>query len=320
MAFPKKSLALFLLLGLCGVAACQKAQNLPGDEPAEKSLVDARRGFTTKLVRKVRLGVPADEPPEKLFQLIHYPSPAGSLAAYVGVRPPDSAKHPAIIWIIGGFSNSISDIAWTPGPRDNDQSASAFRKAGIVMMYPSLRGGNDNPGAMETFYGEVDDVLAAADYLAKLEYVDPQRIYLGGHSTGGTLAMLAAECSDRFRTVFAFGPVDDVEGYGNEVLPFDTHNRREFDLRAPGKWLTAIRNPTFVIEGTRGGSNIASLHAMSRKPHGAHVHFLEAAGADHFGTLFPLTRLLAQKIVKDTGETPNITLTSGELANAIKGK
>src|SRR5205085_7788189 len=132
---------------------------------------------------------------------VHYTPPAGSLPAYVGAPPAEGGKHPAIIWIVGGFSNSISDIAWTPGRAENDQSATAFREAGIVMMYPCLRGGNDHPGSMEGFYGEVDDVLAAADYLSKLDYIDPQRIYLGGHSTGGTLALLAAESTSRFRAV-----------------------------------------------------------------------------------------------------------------------
>jgi dipeptidyl aminopeptidase/acylaminoacyl peptidase len=61
------------------------------------------------------------------------------------------------------------------------------------MMFPSLRGGNDNPGRHGGFYGEVDDVLAAHDYLSRQPYVDPKRIYPGGHSTGGTLALLTAE-------------------------------------------------------------------------------------------------------------------------------
>ena len=66
------------------------------------------------------------------------------------------------------------------------------------MMFPSLRGGNDNPGNKEGFLGEVDDVLAAADFLSKQEFVDPNRIYLGGHSTGGTLVLLVAACSNKF--------------------------------------------------------------------------------------------------------------------------
>lgn len=270
------------------------------------------------LERKQQNGEKAPEPPAKLFQLIHYPSPAGALAAYVSPKPEKPGKRPAIIWIAGGFDSSIGDIAWTPGPVENDQSAAAFREEGVLMMYPSFRGGNDNPGYMETFYGEVDDVLAAADYLAKLDYVDPQRIYLGGHSTGGTLALLVAESTDRFRTVFSFGPVEDVEEYGRDVLTYEQLNTQECRLRAPGRWLTSIRSRTFVMEGAAGGSNIESLEEMNRKPHPDNVSFLPIRGADHFGTLAPVTRLLAKKILADTGEKPGLALTEEELAAAVR--
>src|SRR5213078_4101010 len=126
---------------------------------------------------------------------------------------------------------SIDEGCWRDAGGLGDQSASAYRKAGLVMMFPALRGGNDNPGAREGFLGEVDDVLAAEAFLRKQDYVDPRRIYLGGHSTGGTLVLLAAECSDRFRAVFSFGPVDDVAGYEPQYLPFDTSNPREVELR-----------------------------------------------------------------------------------------
>ena len=76
----------------------------------------------------------------------------------------------------------------------------------------------------------------AADFLARQGYVDPRRIYLGGHSTGGTLVMLVAESTDRFRATFAFGPVDDVRGYSEEFLPFDTSDPKEFELRSSGHW------------------------------------------------------------------------------------
>src|SRR5205085_2693378 len=103
---------------------------------------------------------------------------------------------------------------WQDEPPQNDQTASAYRKAGIATMFPSLRGGNDNPGFKESLFGEVDDVLAAREYLARQDFVDPKRIYLGGHSTGGTLVLLAAASTDQFRAVFSFGPVDDIRGYG----------------------------------------------------------------------------------------------------------
>ena len=56
-----------------------------------------------------------------------------------------------------------------------------------------------SPGRVEFCAGEVDDVLAAARFLATQPYVDTNRIYLGGHSTGGTLALLVSERRHRLR-------------------------------------------------------------------------------------------------------------------------
>jgi acetyl esterase/lipase len=182
------------------------------------------------------------------------------------------------------------------------------------MMYPSLRGGNDNPGFREGFFGEVDDVLAATEGLAKQDAVDPKRIYLGGHSTGGTLVLLAAASTDRFRAVFSFGPVEDVAGYGTDRLPFDTSNRREFELRAPGRWLHSIRCPVFVFEGERG--NLRSLQALASRSTNPLVHCYPVKGADHFSILAPVTRLVAGKILGDNGSTTNITFTEEEVNKA----
>src|SRR5262245_22748782 len=179
------------------------------------------------------------------------------------------------------------------------------------MVCPSLRGGNDNPGVKEGFFGEVDDVLAAADFLAKQEYVDPKRIYLGGHSTGGTLVLLVSECSDRFRAVFSFGPVNDVSGYPAQFIDWDQSNRRETELRSPGRWLASIKSPTFVFEG--GGGNIDSLHAMARSSTNANVHFLPVKKTDHFSILAPANRLVAEKILRDDGPTCNLSFTEDEV-------
>jgi alpha/beta superfamily hydrolase len=222
-----------------------------------------------------------------------------------------------IIWIAGDFSSSISEMAWTPGPRENDQSATAFREAGILMMYPSLRGGNDNPGCVEGFYGEVEDIIAAADYAAALEYVDPGRVYLGGHSTGGTLALLVAECTDKFRAIFSFGPADNPLCYGTDRLPFDAANPKEAELRAPIHWLMGIRTPTFVLEGAKR-SNMKALNALAQAPHPPSVSFYAVKGADHFSTLAPLTKLIAAKINADKSAEVVIRFTEEELAAAMQ--
>lgn len=293
------------------------ASSLP--EARQSSLPEARQAFTTTLIRQQKANFPVAAPPAKLFRVVNYQSPLGDMPAYVSVPPRDSQRHPAIIWVVGGFANSISPIAWRPSSRENDQSASAFWKAGVITMYPSLRGGNHNPGYVEAFYGEVDDVLAAADFLAKQDYVDPERIYLGGHSTGGTLALLVAESSsNRFRAVFAFGPVGNVAGYGQDTLPFQISDRREVELRSPSRWLDSIHNPTFVFEGTEQPSNIEELVSMSRRSRNPMIQFHPLNGATHFSTLAPMTALIAQKILSDGADSSGIAFSDTEIATTFR--
>lgn len=285
-----------------------------GSSPSRStSLAEARRGFQTKLTRREAESDPLEEPPAELFRIVSYDAPKlGKMVAYLSRPPRDGKRHPAIVWIFGGFSNSIGSTAWEPASADNDQSASAFRQAGIITMYPSLRGGVGNPGYNECFYGEVNDVIAAASFLAKQPFVDPDRIYLGGHSTGGTLAILVAESSDIFRAVFSFGPVSEIAGYGSEYLPFDLSDSKELELRSPVHWLNSIKNPTFVFEGTEGG-NIFALREFARATNNAQVHLYEIRGADHFSILAPLTRLIARKIIADDGPVASIEFSTREL-------
>jgi acetyl esterase/lipase len=310
-------IAASVVLGLLGCDRGPNQSAIRSSAARSPNLAEARQGIVTKLTRRDRVGEPVPNAPPGLFRQVEYPTPLGNLAAYVSPAPADGQKHAAIIWIVGGFANTISEIAWNPGPAENDQSASAFRDAGILMMYPSLRGGNQNPGCLEGFYGEVDDVLAAADYLAALDYVDAQRIYLGGHSTGGTLVMLVAECPNRFRAVFAFGPVADVRGYGEENLPFDLANREEAALRAPGRWLQGVAVPTFVFEGNGRRGNLGELTAMARANRNPSIHFHPVKGGDHFSILQPVSRLVAAKILQDDGPDSNLVFTEAELAGAM---
>lgn len=248
-----------------------------------------------------------------MFNLVQFPGPPGPLAAYLTPDPGDGKRHPAIVWIHGGRSNHIGDM-WSEQPPDNDQTAAAFRQAGLVMMLPSLRGGNENPGSQEVFYGEVDDVVAAHAYLATVSYVDPHRIYLGGHSTGGTLALLTAECTTKFRAVFALGPVSRISDYGEEFgLTEKQALRREIELRSPIKWLQDIKSPTFVMEGTIE-ANTGAIQEMRQASRNPQLKLLKIEGATHFSEVAPTNALLAQKIGADSGPTCKIELTETELA------
>jgi dipeptidyl aminopeptidase/acylaminoacyl peptidase len=293
------------------LAACGQAESAGQSDP---TLAAARKGHVTVLTQRTQEGHVAPVPPKGVLERIHYPARLGSNVGYLTPRPGTPGRHPAIIWISGSDSNTIDDF-WHPADPANDQTAAAFRKAGIVTFYPALRGGNDNPGVREGFYGEIDDILAAADYLAKLDYVDPDHIYLAGHSTGGTMVLLTAELSARFRDVFSFGPVADVRNYGGHYLFSDLKDDLEMKLRSPGYWLSSVHSPVFVFEGT-GRGNIDELETMRRINHNPKIQFFAVEGRDHFSTLAPITTLIAKKIVAEAAGGAPIGFDQIELSAA----
>lgn len=267
---------------------------------AVENLLEARQGFTTKIIKTSANDYTFTEPPAEWISIIRYPGPLGDMAAYLSKPRDKTKKYPAIIWLTGGFPpGGGGEGQWRNRPRDNDQSAQSYWRSGVITLYPALRGSYGNPGQQEGFYGEVNDVLAAKNYLANLDYVDPTRIFLGGHSTGGTLALLVAATGADFAGILAFGPVaDPVKSYGSGNMKHDTSLASENRLRAPVHYLQAVKSPTYVIEGTRG--NIQALNTLKHSgKDNAQLNFFPIQGADHFNVLHPLNNLIANKILTD---------------------
>lgn len=324
----KKLTFAILMSTMILVAGCSSpaGTNSTGTKPSESQTAEtqledgltfaqAHDAFVTNLVRQENDQDPIPEPPAGVFELEYYDSKVGELAAYVSSDPADDEKHPMIIWVVGGWGNGIDEFAWSYPEWEDDQTGSAFREAGILMMYPSFRGGNGNPGNYEALFGEVDDIVSAYEYAASLPYVDPDRIYLGGHSTGGTRALLASEYTDKFRAVFAFGPTDEVKYHNPTQFTFDTSDKEEFTMRSPIHWLDDVTSPTFLIEGE--GGNASNLKTIQKKSENDNIHCYIVEDADHFTVLAPLTRLVADKILADTGSECTITLTDEELQTAM---
>ena len=285
-----------------------------GHQEGGRTLAEARQGFATSFHDDRAPGEPPQAPPSSEGRLVHYKSPVGSLAAYLTPVPQDGHLHPAIVWITGGDSNTIDASVFERAPADNDQTARQYRDAGIVTMYPSLRGGNDNPGHREGLYGEVDDVLAAADFLARQPGIDPSRIYLGGHSVGATLVVLVAEVSPRFRAAFAFGPVTDPALHQRDNVPLDPDNKPEMALRRPIDWLGSVKSPLFILEGSDGPvSNIDELRAFEQANTNPQVHFVAIARANHFSDLAPANNAIAAKILADSGRSTTLTVSQADV-------
>lgn len=300
---------LFSLLAFCICLNLTGCQNV---NPDNKTLSEARSGHTTQLAKNISDRDSLGMPSSNQFSLVKFPSDVGDLEAWISKPADPSVKSPAMIWITGGFPpGGIGESAWESAPASNDQSAKAYREQGFVMMYPTLRGCFGNPGKQEGFYGEVDDVISAGRYMKTLSHIDPDRIYLGGHSTGGTLVLLVAESTDLFAGVVSFGPVDDPYYYGPETVVHKNVSKEQ-QLRAPVHYLTGITSPTLVIEGVDG--NIDSLRVLERKNGGANrmLTFVAAKGRGHFDVLAPANRSIAAKLLNHKRGEP-IVFTSEEI-------
>lgn len=216
----------------------------PGLEVGAESHIDARERFRTNLVR---LG-PAPEaapwpatPPGAVvvgyrsgdLDLRAFASPLGSAAA---------GRRPGLLFLHGGFA--LGESGWI--------LSQPFRAAGFIVLTPALRGENGQPGHFSLFYEEVADVLAAAEALASRPDVDPGRLFVAGHSVGGTLTLLAALSSNRFRAAASFSAAPDAVEYTRNRpnrVPFDRTDPAEFRVRSAVAFATGFRPPVRLFYG-----------------------------------------------------------------------
>jgi dienelactone hydrolase len=259
-------------MGVCVVAVCDTAESLQGSRTTHQSGVKAsdqaenpetqephpvrqalapvvkiqkedyaevRKRFRTKLLDQgpAPQEEPMHRPPTGVTE-VEYTSGTLRLKAWVNRPPKDNPKQAAVLFVHGGFAF---------GPPDWEMTK-PYTDAGYVVLVPILRGENGQPGSFSLFYDEVDDVLAAAKYLAVQPYVDPDRLYLAGHSSGGSLALLTAMASNHFRAVASFDGLPDLAavfkpGKKAKEVRFDLNDARELEVRSPLAYAASLKCP-----------------------------------------------------------------------------
>jgi dipeptidyl aminopeptidase/acylaminoacyl peptidase len=137
----------------------------------------------------------------------------------------------------------------------------------------------------------VDDVLAAAEHLARLDYVDGSRLYVAGHSAGGTLALLAALTSKHFRAGASFSGSPDQAAWARgqqELVPFDPKDQREYQMRSPLAFPRSFQCPLRLYYGREEFLFAASSQktATLAKAAGRDVEAVSVPG-DHFTSVDP---------------------------------
>jgi dipeptidyl aminopeptidase/acylaminoacyl peptidase len=207
------------------------------------------------------------------------------LKAWVNQSPGAAGRRwPAVLFLHGGFAFGAED--W--------EQAQPFRDAGFVVMTPMLRGENGLPGSYSMFYDEIDDVLAAADSLGRLPYVDNQRLYVAGHSVGGTMALLAAMTPKRFRAAASFSGSPDQVAWarGQEgLVPFDPADQQEFQMRSALAFPRSFKCPVRLYYGTEEFLFAASSAKTAQLAQAANLD-VEAVSVpgDHLTSVAPAMR------------------------------
>jgi len=268
----------------------------PSDYPPlvsvrNEDLAAARSKHSTKLLR-------SGPPPAEWADLhapaggkqVQYTSGALNLAAWI-TETYANRKRPAVLFLHSGFDLGADDWELTK----------PLREAGFVVMMPTVRGENGQHGTFTMDYDEVDDVIAAANYLRGQPDVLADHVYVAGYSVGGVLAMLAAEMFPGFRAAASISGLTDFASYlryargAKENAPFDTGDQTEVELRSPLSYAASFKCPVRLFYGSEEKYFAISvpMTAQIAQQHGIDAEAIAVKG-DHASDLQTAVRLATQ--------------------------
>jgi len=241
---------------LAVVAGCGKKPPAAGDvaafaEPTAVAVAFPEPGPARTIVPGVRFheatidrgGVPMKVwyyEPEKAagkLPLVLVP-PAGS-TLFVGMNLSDGDRTEHYPYVRAGFAVASFEI---DGHVPNMQGASDAAVMKGARAFRASRAGLDN-------------AKTALDFvLAKVPNVDPERVYVAGHSSAGTLALLVAEFEPRVKACAAYAACTDVEkrlapaaGQLDRALP----GFRDFlQLSSPKTHAARLKCPLLLFHAT----------------------------------------------------------------------
>ncbi len=154
---------------------------------------------------------------------------------------PKGTRRPGLVMVHGGFHEKLD---WRFSPELIDEAVSH----GYAVIFPEYRG---STGYGETVYTnsygvtDVADVLAAADYIAKKDFVDPARIGIIGHSRGGMTTLLALEKGPkRFRVAVEILRLDGfcrLHELQTGCAPHGSRERKRIRRKTAGAGITFQR-------------------------------------------------------------------------------
>jgi dipeptidyl aminopeptidase/acylaminoacyl peptidase len=142
---------------------------------------------------------------------------------------------------------------------------------------------------------DVEDVIAAARYLAEAGRADPKRIAIHGGSAGGFTVLAALSQSDVFSAGGDFYGVADLEALARDTHKFESRYldgligpwpeaKATYDARSPINHLDGFSAPLLILQGAEDPivpPNQAHMIRDALKAKGTPVAYLEFAGEGH---------------------------------------
>ena len=201
--------------------------------------------------------------------------PAGStLIAGMDLGDGDRAEHYA--YAKAGFTVASFEIDGHV-PKDTASDAAVLQGA---RQFRDAQAGLANAKAMLDFI------------LAKVPNVDPNRVYIAGHSSAATLALLVAEHEPRIKACAAYAPVTDVETRLAEVIPQLDHAlpgyRKFLHFSAPKTHADKLTCPVFLFHAQ--DDDVVPLRqstdfvALLKKTN-THVTLVTSASGGHYDSM-----------------------------------
>lgn len=218
--------------------------------PNDVWVYDIARGKSRQITQSLLAGVRPEDMVEPY--LVHYPSRDGkftiSALVYMPYNLPRNGQHPAIVYVHGG---------------PTAQTVNSFNRIvqyvvnqGYIVIAPNYRGSTgygrefQQANLFDMGGGDLQDVLAAADWIKQSGYVDARKLILMGGSYGGYMTMMGVTKAPE---LWAAGvPIVPFVNFFTEIENEDPV-LRQCDLATMGdpvdnKALFEDRSPIFFID------------------------------------------------------------------------
>jgi dipeptidyl aminopeptidase/acylaminoacyl peptidase len=195
--------------------------------------------------------------------LVHYPSKDGkwtiSAFVYVPYNLPHNPEHPAIVFVHGGPTAQTMNTF--------NRFIQYMANQGYIVIAPNYRGSTgygkefQHANLFDMGGGDLQDVLAAADWIKQTGYVDPKKIILMGASYGGYLTMMGVTKAPE---VWAAGvPIVPFVNWFTEIQNEDPvlqqsdlatmgdleKNKALYEDRSPINFVDQIKAPLYLLAG-----------------------------------------------------------------------